>query len=163
MRGFFSSQPAADDPPPATATMPADGGGWAGLSGRAKLGIMAGVAAAAIVAVLWPNLTSKPGQPPSGLPNQHAPAPISDYQAPPPVEDVANRVTGNPPPRTVTRTRPMPTEMALYTVKAPPSQMTAAAATGCTRGSGARHRHGWPTGDEPCRHGPASRFPDPGG
>jgi type IV secretory pathway VirB10-like protein len=128
MRGFFSSQPAADDPPPAAAAMPADGGGWAGLSGRAKLGIMAGVAAAAIVAMMWPNLTSKPSQQPSGLPNQHAPAPISDYQAPPPVEEVAARVTGNTPPRTVTRTRPMPTEMALYTVKAPPPQVTAAAA-----------------------------------
>ena len=52
-----------------------------GLSGRAKLGIMAGVAAAAIVAVMWPNLTSKPGQSPPGQPNQHTPAPISDYKA----------------------------------------------------------------------------------
>lgn len=127
MRGFFSSQSAND---PALVAPSQDSGGWAGLSGRSKMLILGGVASAALAAILWPswNTNSPPAQ--TGLPNNHTSAPITDYQAPPPVTDVAARVTGgDTAPRTFVRMRPMPTEMALYAVKvAPPAATTAVTA-----------------------------------
>lgn len=126
MRGFFSSQP-ANDPLPAGPSQ--DGGGWAGLSGRTKFLILGGVASAALAAILWPSWNASPPPTQTGLPNNHAAAAISDYQAPPPVTDVAARLGGgDSAPRTLVRMRPMPTEMALYAVKAPAPATTAVAA-----------------------------------
>jgi type IV secretory pathway VirB10-like protein len=132
MRAFFGGQP-ANNPAPVEAA--AGGGGWAALSGRNKLLILGGVASAALVAMLWPSWTAKPPPAQTGLPNNHTAAPISDYQAPPPVQDVAARVTGDTPPAPVIRMRPMPTEMALYAVKATPPSATPAAASAAPGGT----------------------------
>jgi type IV secretory pathway VirB10-like protein len=131
MKGFFSNQPTSDPAPVAAA---AGGGGWAGLSGRSKLLILGGVSSLALVAMLWPSWTAKPPQTQTGLPNNHASAPISDYQ-PPPVQDVTSRVTGDTPPPLPVRMRPMPTEMALYAVKAAPPPATPAVATAAPGGT----------------------------
>ncbi|HME26508.1 MAG TPA: TrbI/VirB10 family protein [Acetobacteraceae bacterium] len=123
MRSLFSS-PSPDDPVPVA--NPASGG-WNGLSGRAKLGIAGGVAVAAMTAVMWPGFNSKPAPAQPTMADQHPAARISDYEAPPPVADVAARVMGDPPAAYATRHRPAPTEMSLYT--APRSTAASPAAT----------------------------------
>jgi len=112
MRNLFSS-PSPDDPVPVA--NPASG--WNGLSGRAKLGIVGGVAVAAIAAVMWPGFNTRPAPAQPAQADQHPAARISEYEPPPPVTDVAARVMGGPPAPIVTRTRPVPTEMALYTAR----------------------------------------------
>src|SRR5271166_6984065 len=102
MRNLFSS-PSPDDPVPVA--NPASG--WNGLSGRAKLGIVGGVAVAAIAAVMWPGFNTKPAPAQPAVAEQHQPARITDYEAPPPVTDVAARVTGGPAATIATRTRPV--------------------------------------------------------
>src|SRR4051812_23814837 len=137
MRSLFSSAPADPNPVPVAEVA---GGGWNGLSGRTKMGILGGGAIAAITAVMWPGFhlhpppteTRPPQQhpppavlgpalnphPPKTQPgpaNQHPPARISDYDSPPPVQDVVARVMNDRPATRVVRGRPVPTEMALYT------------------------------------------------
>lgn len=133
MRGIFSDQPPADVPPPAVQP---SGGGWNGLSGRAKLGILGGVAIAAMAAIMWPSMGTHP-QAAKAMPNEHVAAPISDYQAPPPVQDVAARVMGSPHVQPTRHVRPMPTEMALYAVKPPPAETAQPAPQAGTNASAA--------------------------
>lgn len=134
MKSFFRSP---DDP-----EAPSSGGGpggWAGLSGAHKLAIVAGTAVAGMAVVMWPNFGSSPA-PVKPSSEQHPSAPISDYQAPPPVQDVVSRAMGGDPPPASGRSpqgfvRPAPTEMALYVGKiaAPPAaSATPAAAPGST-------------------------------
>jgi type IV secretion system protein VirB10 len=105
----------------------AAGGGWNGLNGRTKMGILGGIAVAAITAVMWPGFNTHPPQTQSAAPDQHPPARISDYDSPPPVEDVAARVMNDAPAAPARRGRPVPTEMAIYT--APNPSAVGAAAT----------------------------------
>ena len=118
MRSFFGGSP--DDPmPPESA---GGAGGWAGLSGAKKLAIVGGVAAAGLGVIMWPNISfgPPPAKPVTG--DQHQPAPISDFQNAPPVQDVVARVMGGgaTPATPGTPARPVPTEMALYVGKYPP-------------------------------------------
>jgi len=132
LRNLFSS-PSPDDPVPVPTTASS---GWNGLSGHAKLGILGGVAFAAIAAVMWPGFNSKPAPAQPTVADQHPAARISEYEAPPPVANVAARMMGgDAAPQPVTRVRPLPTEMALYTAKPiamPVAVATAPAAPGST-------------------------------
>jgi type IV secretion system protein VirB10 len=120
MRSLFSG-PSADEPVSGAAPT---NGGWNGLSGRSKLGILGAVSIAAITAVMWPGFNTRPSQP-TGPQDQHPPARISDYEPPPPVQDVAARVMNDAPVAPARRGRPVPTEMALYT--APKAAITSLA------------------------------------
>jgi type IV secretion system protein VirB10 len=151
MRSFFSG-PSPDEP----VVTPTDPGGWNGLSGRTKLGIMGGVVIAAMAAIMWPSWNTKPTQPQTGLPDQHAAARISDYDSPPPVQDVAARVTGAPPAGPAVRTRPVPTEMALYTGAKPTSASLPTAPAATTPTAPAPATDGLP----PTNHATLVRNPD---
>lgn len=122
MRNFFAPSP--DDPvaPPA-----AGSGGWNGLSGRAKLGILGTLAVVALTAVMWPGFNAKPTRP-TGPQDQHPPAHVADFgAAPPPVQEITARVLNDPQTRPVVRTRPIPTEMSLYTLPKSTNTATPAA------------------------------------
>ena len=127
MRGLFTGG-SADDP---VVTAAPSAGGWNGLSGSAKMGIVGGVAVAAIAAIMWPSWNTAPPPPPPQTAVQHPAAPIREYEAAPAVQDVVDRVMNTqqtPPVQAPLRARPIPTEMALYT--APKSAAIPAAAPG---------------------------------
>jgi type IV secretion system protein VirB10 len=156
MRSFFSSSP---DDPVAVSGAP---GGWAGLSGWNKLAIVSGVAVAALGVVMWPNFGSNPASKKPVPAEQHPPAQISDYQAPPPVQDVAARVMGGGPaaPQGMLQ-RPVATEMSLYVAKAPlPPSPSPTAAQGASSPDSADRSALAPNAAVPTNHATIVTHPD---
>lgn len=114
MRSIFGNSP--DDPVAA----PSAPGGWAGLSGWKKLAIVSGVAAVGLGVVMFPGFGTNSAPVKPVAPEQHPPAPISDFHpaSPPPVQDVAARIVGGGPVAPQAGPpRPVPTEMSLYVGK----------------------------------------------
>lgn len=91
-------------------------GGWAGLSGGVKLGILGVGALGVVIAVMLPTFSKKPPPASTQPQDQHLPARIMAYDPPPPVIEVSNRVMASAAPtqEPVRKRRPIPTEMALY-------------------------------------------------
>lgn len=120
------ADPTTVPPPPMAA--PAAPSGWDGFKGRTKL-LLLGTGAAVVVGfVMFPGMGKKPAVV-QQQPEQHPPARISEYDAPPtPAPDLLTRVSSNtgamldaPVPGGKKRHRVVPTEMAIFSGAIPAS------------------------------------------
>jgi hypothetical protein len=120
------ADPTTVPPPPMAA--PAAPSGWDGFKGRTKL-LLLGTGAAVVVGfVMFPGMGKKPAVV-QQQPEQHPPARISEYDAPPtPAPDLLTRVSSNtgamldaPVLGGKKRHRVVPTEMAIFSGVIPAS------------------------------------------
>ena len=120
MKSLFKPAPAVDEAVPPVA---APKKGWTGLSAGGKLGVVGGISALAVGAVILPT-GGRQAPAPTAPAEQHQPARISEYQAPPVAADVvpaafggSGNVTDRLSDKPARRYRGTPTEMALYSGK----------------------------------------------